>query len=240
MYEKAKKKLRGSKKTEFLKKEFFRPTTQHNYVSNIKKDTPRKRALWRDLLESQRETKRARKTLFETDEYARECESELANCRNEYDTLLEKYFNSLESLEAERKMFRDEVMALQEENSSNLAGLTDFQARFEAKLEEIDNLEKKLAAKNVRNLNKTIQRKDKKIEDGKNTLLKTNAQISVLEGTVAEKESELMAAVREKDMKNERIKQLEKSLKKLNAKHHIIKGKPSKKMKCLKNVNLHQ
>ena len=50
VYEKVTKKLRGAKKTEFLNKEFIRPTTQDNYVSTMKKDTPRKRALRQDLL----------------------------------------------------------------------------------------------------------------------------------------------------------------------------------------------
>ncbi len=77
-------------------------------------------------------------------------------------------------------MFRKEVMALQEESASNVAGLADFQARFKAKLEEIYNLEQKLTANNVRNLKKKILRRDIKIEDGKHTLLKTKEQISVL------------------------------------------------------------
>ena len=62
-------------------------------------------------------------------------------------------------------------MALQEESASYLAGLADFQARFEAKLKEIDNLEKKLAANDIGNLNKKIT-----------CTIETNAQMLVLQG----------------------------------------------------------
>ena len=72
-------------------------------------------------------------------------------------------------------------MSLQEENASNIVGLTDMKQRFKAKLQEIDHLEKKLAANNVRNLNKKIKRRDKKVEDATNALLGMNAQVSLLE-----------------------------------------------------------
>ncbi len=84
VYEKVTKKLRGAKKTEFLSKEFSKPIIKSDYISTVKKDTPRKRALRRELLESKRETKQARKTLFEMDQHATESQ-------NEYDALLERY-----------------------------------------------------------------------------------------------------------------------------------------------------
>ncbi len=93
-----------------------------------------------------------------------------------------RYYNAMEELESEGTQFREEVITLQEENTSNRTQLADFQARFEAKLEEVDRLEKKLAANNARNLKKKIQRRDEKIED----LLGKNSKISILEGTIVE------------------------------------------------------
>ena len=200
-------KLRGSKRSEFLKQEFQRAKSKAEFTSEKKKETPRKMKLRAELEQSKKKNRALKRQLDSSFEEIEQLDTELESVTRDYSSKLEKL------AQAEHD-YGTLITKLLEDRSNTqhkyTKQLTELQAQYEESQTKLREAEKVLKSKKTKNLARTLNRKKLLLAEAEDVVKDQNEAIIRNTLEIKEKTEQL-------ELKTEQLEELSEKVKNKNA-----------------------
>ena len=198
--------LRGKKREAYLNKDFNHPRSRAQYISDTKKDSPRKKELRKEVHTLKKENTNLKRKYGESIGQLERLDREHEQLADNYETTLSqlgglemKYSQVLRKLFEEHNLEKDKKTELQKQ-------MTLIQAEYEETKKSLVEVETELNQSSVKYLNLKIKRKEEANKKNKAKIRKLSKDISNInqkhQKEMSEKEKEQEKAKTEEKLKN--------------------------------------
>ena len=199
-------KLRGEKRTKYLCEEFQRPRRSSEFISDILKDSPRKRKLREQLHKETEQNKQLKKQLNDSFEVIAEMDNEIEYLSTNYEKTIYRlaniegqYGRAVENLFSSNALNEQEKMELSKQ-------LTELEFKYQEISEELKTVNESTKTEKVRNLNKKVKTREATIQKGKYKLQKSRKELESKTKELADANKEIQALKKERQQLSNKLR----------------------------------